>query len=130
MFDKITARIEKLCYGLNPDFVDPTTVTMKVINGVYPGVTTIELDNLAAETAAQMATTHPDYADLAARIVVSNLHKETKKRFSDVIHDLYSYINPRNNKPSPMVSDKHYKIIMNNRDKIDSAIVYAKFARF
>ena len=81
MFDKITSRIEKLCYGLNPNFIDATQVTMKVISGVYPGVTTVELDNLAAETAAQMATKHPDYATLAARIAVSNLHKETKKQF-------------------------------------------------
>lgn len=124
MFDKITARIEKLCYGLNHSFVDATSVTMKVIAGVYPGVTTVELDNLAAETAATMATTHPDYAALAARIAVSNLHKETKKKFSDVIEDLHCYVNPRNKQLSPLISDFHYKIIMEHKDKIDSAIVY------
>uniref|UniRef100_A0A1A9Z9N0 Ribonucleoside-diphosphate reductase large subunit n=1 Tax=Glossina pallidipes TaxID=7398 RepID=A0A1A9Z9N0_GLOPL len=78
-FDKITFRIQKLCYGLNMDFVDPTAITLKVLSGLYCGVTTQELDNLAAETAACMTTDHPDYAILAARIAVSNLHKETKK---------------------------------------------------
>jgi ribonucleoside-diphosphate reductase alpha chain len=77
-FDKITARIQKLCYGLEPTHVDPTSVAMKVIQGIYPGVTTEALDNLAAETAASMTTKHPDYAILAARIAISNLHKETK----------------------------------------------------
>ena len=81
-YDKITSRIEKLCYGLNMEFVDPPAITQKVISGLYKGVTTVELDNLAAETAATMTTKHPDYAILAARIAVSNLHKETKKCFS------------------------------------------------
>lgn len=80
-FDKITARVKKLCYGLNSDFIDPIEIAKKVIQGLYDGVTTVELDNLAAETAASMATIHPDYAQLAARIAVSNLHKETKKSF-------------------------------------------------
>ena len=80
-FDKVTARIEKLCYGLNMDFVSPIAVAMKVIDGIYDGVTTVELDNLAAETAASLTTKHPDYAILAARIAVSNLHKVTSKSF-------------------------------------------------
>ena len=82
LFDKITSRISKLCYGLNQEFIDPAEITMKVISGVYPGITTVELDTLAAETSASMTTRHPDYATLAARIAVSNLHKETKKQFS------------------------------------------------
>ncbi|KAK2189784.1 hypothetical protein NP493_97g04000 [Ridgeia piscesae] len=124
MFDKITSRVSKLCYGLNMDFVDPTAITLKVINGLYPGVSTVELDNLAAETAATMTTKHPDYAILAARIAVSNLHKETKKVFSEVMTDLHNYINPRNNKPSSMISDEVYKIIMDNADRLNSAIIY------
>ena len=84
MFDKITARVRKLCYGLN-QLVDPVKVTMRVIEGLYDGVTTSELDNLAAEIAATLTTAHPDYAILAARIAVSNLHKNTKKIFSEVI---------------------------------------------
>ena len=78
-FDKITSRIQKLCYGLDMDYVDPPAITLKVTNGLYSGVTTVELDNLAAEIAATMTTKHPDYAVLAARIAVANLHKETKK---------------------------------------------------
>ncbi|XP_002741928.2 ribonucleoside-diphosphate reductase large subunit [Saccoglossus kowalevskii] len=97
---------------------------MRVITGVYPGVTTVELDTLAAETAASMTTKHPDYAVLAARIAVSNLHKETKKTFSAVMDDLFNYVNPRNNKPSPMISTKIHDIITNNAERLNSAIIY------
>jgi len=98
-FDKITARIEKLCYGLS-EYVDPVAVAKRVVDGVYDGVTTSELDNLAAETAASMTIKHPDYANLAARIAVSNLHKSTKKSFSETVTDLYEYINPETGKKS------------------------------
>ncbi|KAL1433163.1 hypothetical protein MTO96_002120 [Rhipicephalus appendiculatus] len=123
-FDKITSRIHKLCYGLNMDFVDPCSVAQKVINGLYPGVTTVELDNLAAETAATMTTKHPDYAILAARIAVSNLHKETKKVFSEVVEDLYNMVNERTRLRSPMISDSVYKIVMDNAEVFNSAIIY------
>ncbi|KAJ9602038.1 ribonucleotide-diphosphate reductase subunit rnr1 [Cladophialophora chaetospira] len=123
-FDKITARVSRLCYGLDPEHVDAAAITQKVISGVYQGVTTIELDNLAAETAAYMTVTHPDYAILAARIAVSNLHKQTKKQFSAVISDLYHYINPKNNKPSPMISKETYECILRHADELNSAIVY------
>ncbi|CAF4847836.1 unnamed protein product [Pieris macdunnoughi] len=122
--DKITSRIKKLCYGLNMDFVDPVSITLKVISGIYSGVTTVELDNLAAEIAATMTTDHPDYAVLAARLAISNLHKETKKHFSDVMSDLYNIINPYTNKKAPMISDFHYNVIVTNKDRLDSAIVY------
>ncbi|XP_060682369.1 ribonucleoside-diphosphate reductase large subunit isoform X2 [Hemiscyllium ocellatum] len=124
MFDKITSRIQKLCYGLNPDFVDPAQITMKVIQGLYSGVTTVELDTLAAETAATMTTKHPDYAILAARIAVSNLHKETKKVFSDVMEDLYNYLNPLTNSHSPMISKETLEIVLENKDRLNSAIIY------
>ena len=123
MFDKITARIRKLNYGINP-LVDPVRVAMRVIEGLYDGVTTSELDNLAAEIAATMTTTHPDYAKLAARISVSNLHKNTKKSFSETMEDLYNYINPRTGKKAPLLSDEVYKIIKKNADKLDSSIIY------
>ncbi len=123
MFDKITARIRKLNYGLNP-LVDPVRVAMRVIEGLYDGVTTSELDNLAAEIAATMTTSHPDYAQLAARISVSNLHKNTKKSFSSTMKDLYEYVNPRTNKKAPLLSDEVYKIISENAEKIDSNIIY------
>ncbi|MDC1217154.1 ribonucleoside-diphosphate reductase subunit alpha [Flavobacteriaceae bacterium] len=123
MFDKITARIRKLNYGLNP-LVDPVRVAMRVIEGLYDGVTTSELDNLAAEIAATMTTSHPDYAKLAARISVSNLHKNTKKSFSETMTDLFKYVNPRTGKKAPLLSDEVHKIIKNNADKLDSSIIY------
>jgi ribonucleoside-diphosphate reductase alpha chain len=100
MFDKITDRIKKMSYGLSP-LVEPVKVAMRVIEGLYDGVTTSELDNLAAETAAAMTIAHPDYAQLAARIAVSNLHKNTKKSFSETMKDLYEYVNPRTGQKAP-----------------------------
>ena len=123
MFDKITARVRKLCYGLNA-LVDPLKVAMRVIEGLYDGVTTSELDNLAAEIAATMTTTHPDYAKLAARISVSNLHKNTKKSFSETMEDLYLYVNPRTGKKAPLVADDVFKVISENAEKLDSTIIY------
>ncbi len=123
MFDKITARVKKLCYGLN-ELVDPVKVAMRVIEGLYDNVSTSELDNLAAEIAATMTTSHPDYARLAARISVSNLHKNTKKTFSEVMTDLYEYVNPRTEEKAPLLSDEVYKVIMENKEKLDSTIIY------
>lgn len=123
MFDKITARVRKLCYGLNP-LVDPLKVAMRVIEGLYDGVTTSELDNLAAEIAATMTTAHPDYAKLAARISVSNLHKNTKKSFSETMKDLFEYVNPRTGKKAPLLSEEVYKVIEENAEQLDSTIIY------
>ena len=95
-----------------------------MIEGLYDGVTTSELDNLAAEIAATMTTTHPDYAQLAARISVSNLHKNTKKSFSDTMTDLYNYVNPRTGKDAPLLSDEVYEIIQKHKDVLDSSIIY------
>lgn len=123
MFDKITARIRKLCYGLN-DLVDPVKVAMRVIEGLYDGVTTSELDNLAAEIAATMTTSHPDYAKLAARISVSNLHKNTKKSFSETMKDLYEYVNPRTGKKAPLLSKEVYEVVRDHAEELDSTIIY------
>jgi len=123
MFDKITARIRKLCYGLN-ELVDPLKVAMRVIEGLYDGVTTSELDNLAAEVSATMTTSHPDYAKLAARISVSNLHKNTKKTFSEVMTDLHEYVNPRTGKKAPLLADEVQKVIQENKELLDSTIIY------
>lgn len=128
-FDKITARIKKLCYGLNP-LVAPEKVAMKVIEGLYDGVTTSELDNLAAEVAATNTITHPDYALLASRIAVSNLHKNTKKSFSDTVTDLYEYIDPKTNEKAPLISDEVYEIIKKNADVLDSTIIYDRDFRY
>jgi len=123
MFDKITARIKKLCYGLS-DHVDPVKISMKVIEGLYDGVTTSELDNLAAEQAASMTVSHPDYALLASRIVVSNLHKQTKKSFSETMTDLHNYIDPKTGEKAPLLADDVYQIVMDNAERIDSHIIY------
>ncbi|MDQ3099935.1 MAG: ribonucleoside-diphosphate reductase subunit alpha, partial [Bacteroidota bacterium] len=122
-FDKITARVKKLCYGLDP-MVDATQVTLKVIDGIYDGVTTTTLDNLTAEVAATMTVKHPDYALLASRIAVSNLHKNTKKSFSDVMKDLYEYIDPKTGEKASLLAEDVFKIISENADMLDSAIIY------
>lgn len=125
MFDKITDRIKKLCYGLN-DMVDAVKVAMRVIEGLYDGVSTSELDNLAAETAASMTVTHPDYAQLAARIAISNLHKNTNKSFSETMSEMYHYVNPRTNQAAPLISDEVYEVIQANAAFLDSHIIYTR----
>ena len=123
-FDKISSRLEKLAYGLDTKHVHPSAITQKIISGVYDGVTTVELDNLAAETAAYMTTVHPDYATLAARVAISNLQKQTTKKFSQVIDKLYKYIDPKNNKPSPMISTETWEIVQKHAEVLDNAIHY------
>jgi ribonucleoside-diphosphate reductase alpha subunit len=123
-FDKITARIEKLCYGLDSQFVDTVDIARKVINGIYDGVTTVELDNLAAETAASLTTAHPDYAKLAARIAISNLHKTTSKSFSNTMKRLYTYIDPKTGENASLISKEAYSVIKNNAALLDSSIIY------
>ncbi|WPO79699.1 ribonucleoside-diphosphate reductase subunit alpha [Flavobacterium sp. KACC 22761] len=125
MFDKITERIKKLCYGLN-ELVDPVKVAMRVIEGLYDGVSTSELDNLAAETAASMTIAHPDYAQLAARVAISNLHSNTKKSFSETMKDMYNYVNPRNGQDAPLIADDVYKVIQENAAFLDSHIIYTR----
>lgn len=122
-FDKITDRIKKLCYGLN-DLVDAVKVAMRVIEGLYDGVSTSELDNLAAETAASMTIAHPDYAQLAARIAISNLHKNTNKSFSETMKAMYTYVNPRTNLAAPLLSEEVYKVIEENAEYLNSHIIY------
>lgn len=128
-FDKITARIQKLCYGLNP-LVVPEKVAMRVIEGLYDGVTTIELDNLAAEVAATNTITHPDYALLASRIAVSNLHKNTKKSFSEVMKDLYFYKDPVTGQDAPLLAKDVYEVIEKNAEVLDSTIIYDRDFRY
>ncbi|HWY12026.1 MAG TPA: ribonucleoside-diphosphate reductase subunit alpha, partial [Bacteroidia bacterium] len=123
-FDKITARIQKLSYGLDPNHVDPIQVAKKVIDGVYDGVTTSELDNLAAETAAGLTSRHPDYASLASRIVVSNLHKNTIKSFSKTIEALHAYVDPKTNLRAQLIADDVHEIVQKNAHLLDSSIIY------
>ena len=122
-FDKITARIKKLCYSLD-DSVDSIEIAKKVIQGLYDGVTTTELDNLAAETAAAMAVQHPDYAQLAARIAVSNLHKNTKKSFFQTMKALHGYIDPKTGENAGLISDETLEIIRKNKALLDSTLIY------
>ena len=122
-FDKITARVKKLVYGLS-DHVNPIKISMKVIEGLYDGVSTSDLDNLAAETAATMAAIHPDYALLASRIAISNLHKNTNKSFSETMEGLYNYVDPVNGKKAGLISDTTMDIIRRHADQLDSAIIY------
>lgn len=128
-FDKITARIIKMCYGLDP-LVSPEVVAMKVIEGIYDGVSTTELDNLAAEVAAAKTIDHPDYALLASRIAVSNLHKETKKTFSEVMEDMYNYVDPKTGQRASLIADDVYEIIMENKETLDSSIIYDRDFRY
>jgi ribonucleoside-diphosphate reductase alpha chain len=123
-FDKITARIEKLCYGLDRRFVSAVDVAKKVIEGLYDGVPTTELDNLAAETAAALTVKHPDYALLASRIAVSNLHKNTTKSFSETMRLLYNCTDSKTGKVLPLIADDVMQIIEENAELLDSTIIY------
>lgn len=125
-FDKITARIEKLCYGLDTNYVSPVEIAKKVINGIYDGVTTVELDNLAAETAATLTVKYPDYAVLAARIAISNLHKVTSKSFSNTMKRLYTYVNPKTGENAPLISREVYGVIKKHAALLDSTIIYSR----
>jgi ribonucleoside-diphosphate reductase alpha chain len=121
-YDKITKRISVLCHDLNMEYIDPTYVTLKVTQGIYDNISTTELDVLAAETAASMVTTHPDYAKLAGRLAVSNLHKTTPKKFSQSIKELYSFIEPKTNKESSLIDENIYNFVMTNKEALDGAI--------
>jgi ribonucleoside-diphosphate reductase alpha chain len=128
-FDKITARVVKMCYGLDP-IVSPESVAIKVIEGLYDGVLTTSLDSLAAEVAAAKTTEHPDYALLASRIAVSNLHRETKKSFSEVMSDLFHYTDPINGQNASLLAEDVYNIIQENKDILDSSIIYDRDYRY
>lgn len=128
-FDKITARIKKLCYGLNP-LVQPPMVAMKVIEGVYDGVGTSDLDNLAAEVAASKTVEHPDYALLASRIAVSNLHKNTEKSFSATMKKLYEYVDPKTGENASLIAEDVYQTILDNAETLDSNIIYDRDFRY
>ena len=129
-FDKITSRVMKLSYGLQLKSEDIIEIAKKVVAGIYNNVTTTELDNLAAETSASFTTRHPDFAVLAARIAVSNLHKNTKKSFSETAELMYNYIDDKTNTPAPLLADDVYKVIKENADLLDAAIIYERDYHF
>jgi ribonucleoside-diphosphate reductase alpha chain len=125
-FEKVSNRIKKMTYGLNPDYVDAMEIAQKVISGIYDGISTQELDNLSAETAASLIPKHPDYSILASRIAVSRLHKVTKKKFSETIQDLYNYIDPETNQPAGLINDETYNAVMKYKQKFDGAIIHER----
>ena len=129
-FEKISNRVRKMTYGLNGDYIDPIEIAQKVIAGIYDGITTDELDNLAAETAASLIPKHPDYSVLASRIAVSKLHKSTKKKFSETIQDLYSYIDPETNQPAGLINEETYSSVMKNKQKFDGGIIHERDFNF
>ena len=129
-FDAIQEKLTKLSYGLHEKWVDPGMVTKLVIEGLYDGVTTSELDELAAETAASLASHHPDYSKLAARICVDNLHRSTKDSFSEVVSDLRNYVDPESGKHAPLISEEVFAIIMDNKDVLDAHIDYNRDHNF
>jgi ribonucleoside-diphosphate reductase alpha subunit len=128
-FDKITRRIAALCDGLNSEFIDPVKVTQKVVEGVYPGVTTSEIDVLAAETCAYMSQLHPDFSTLAARIAVSNLHKNTTGDFVEAVKTLHS-VKDKAGRAAPLVSDELVEIVSAHGEKLNAAIDYDRDYQF
>jgi ribonucleoside-diphosphate reductase alpha chain len=128
--DKITNRIKKQTYSLNLDFVDALEVATKVVSGIYDGITTVELDNLAAETAASLNHAHPDYSYLASRIAITRLHKTVSKKFSDVIESLYSYIDPKTNLPAGLINDDVIKSVRKHADVLNEAILHDRDFNF
>ncbi|PWJ43285.1 ribonucleoside-diphosphate reductase subunit alpha [Sediminitomix flava] len=129
-FDKITTRIENLCDGLDRRFIEPIEVAKKVINGLYDGVTTVQLDHLAAEVAASLTTKHPDYAKLASRITITNLHKETSPSFSNTMKRLYTYEDEITQENAAMISKEAYEVIRNNASRLDKAIDHSRDFEF
>ena len=125
-FDAILDKLRRLAEGLDPNWVDPANLTKLTIEGLYDGVTTRELDQLAAETAASLVSHHPDYSKLAARICVDDLHRSTKEVFTDVITDLREYIDPESKKHAPLISEEVYDIIMANADVLNNHIDYGR----
>ena len=127
--EKISSRIKKLTYGLN-ERVDPDVVSTKVVSGLYDGVSSTELDQLSAETAASMVTVHPDFGKLAARIAITALYKDVEKDFSIIAKKLYDYINPKTGDKAGMISDEVYDVIQKYSEQLDGMIVHDRDFNF
>ncbi|MDC1517170.1 ATP cone domain-containing protein, partial [Cyclobacteriaceae bacterium] len=96
---------------------EPVKIAQKVIDGLYDGVSTVQLDDLAAEIAASMTTRHPDFAKLAARIAISNLHKVTSGSFSNTMKHMYTYVDAKTGENAPLLSSGTYGVIKSNAKK-------------
>jgi ribonucleoside-diphosphate reductase alpha chain len=130
MLDKILDRITQQTYGLDTKWIVPFEIAQKVIEGITPDIKTSILDQLAMETAASLATKHPDYSTLASRLAITNIHKETKKSFSETVEDLYKYVNPKTGNHSPIVSESFFNLVKKHADELDSAIVHSRDHNF
>ena len=130
MLDKILDRITQQTYGLDTKWIVPFEIAQKVIEGITPDIKTSILDQLAMETAASLTTKHPDYSILASRLAITNIHKETKKSFSETVEDLYKYINPKTGNHSPIVSESFFNLVKKHADELDSAIVHSRDHNF
>jgi len=124
-FDSITARLEALMDGLSREYVDPVKITQKVVEGVHAGIKTSELDTLAAETCAYMSQKHPDFSSLAARISVSNLHKNTSDSFFQTCKALYEFTDKQGRKAA-LLSDKVYEFVRANAEELDRCMDYKR----
>lgn len=129
-YDKITTRIRKQTYGLNSDYVEALEIAKKVIQGVHDGVLSVELDNLAAETAAAMTSVHPDYSILASRIAITSLHKSTKKSFVETMRDLHQYVDPKTGDDAGMIDDNVMQFIEDHADELEHTISYDRDFNF
>ena len=123
-YDKITNRLKKLMWEIDTKTIDLLKITQKIINGMYNKIHTEELDELASQICANLITDHPNYGVMASRITISNLHKKTKKKFSQVIDELYNYVNPKTNENGLLISKELYRIVSHNKKKLNSAILY------
>ncbi len=126
--EKITSRINSLRYGLS-EIVDPDIVSQKVISGCYDLITSEEIDTLAYETAAQLVIEHPDYSMLASRLAITSLNKSVPKSFTKSVENLYNHIDPKTGEKAGMISDEVFKIIMDNKDRLNSAIIHKRDER-
>jgi ribonucleotide reductase alpha subunit len=119
-FDKILLRIKKLGAEANIH-INYSSLVMKVIDQLYDKIPTTKIDELAAEQCASLSTLHPDYGTLAARIVVSNHHKNTQANFSDIVLKLYNFQDIRGTN-YPLVSSNLYEFVSLHSQKIDEMI--------
>ena len=121
-FDAILERISSLANGLDMKFIDPAEIAQRVVDGMYDDIKTTDLDELAAQVCASMATAHSDFARLAARIAISNLHKETDPSFAVTVKKLHAYVEPRTGLHAPFVSDEMLELVSLYGDRIDNEV--------
>ena len=123
-FDKILNRIKKIGKENNSNLdVNYTSLTVKIIDRLYPNIPTTLIDELTAQQCASLSTTNPDYGVLASRILISNHHKNTDTNFFKVTKQLYNFkdVNGVNH---PLISKKYFNVIKSNKSLIQSWLDY------